>query len=203
MTLRKGLLIVFEGIDGSGKSTQIQFLKRKLREMRLPFRSFREPTRGRWGKIIREKARKAGSLTPGQELELFIRDRRENVSRNLRPALAAKKLVLLDRYYFSTIAYQGARGIDQDKIRAANEAFAIRPDLVFILDLDPRKGLGRIAGRSTREAHFEQEERLVKVREIFRGFRGRLFVHLDAGLPADELSRRVFGRVLRLICKAS
>ena len=203
MTLRKGLLIVFEGIDGSGKSTQVQLLKNRLREMRLPFRSFREPTRGKWGKKIRQKARRAGSLTPEQELELFLRDRRENVRRNLRPALAAKKIVLLDRYYFSTIAYQGARGIDPDKIRAANEEFAVIPDLVFILDLDPRKGLGRIEGRSVREAHFEQEERLVKVREIFLGLKGRMFVHLDGGLPADELGRKIFSRVLPLIRKVS
>jgi dTMP kinase len=202
MALRQGLLIVFEGIDGSGKSTQVQLLKKKLREMKLAVRAFREPTHGKWGKKIREKAREAGSLTPEEELNLFVRDRRENVRRNLRPALAAKKIVLLDRYYFSTIAYQGGRGLDPEQIRAVNEEFAVKPDLVFILDIDPGKGLGRIKGRAVREAHFEREDYLVRVRKIFLSLRGRMFVRLDAGLPAEEISRRVFGRVFRLIRKS-
>ena len=65
-----------------------------------------------WGREIKRLAARADSLTPEEELDLFVKDRRENVERNLRPALAAGKVVVLDRYYFSTIAYQGAKGID-------------------------------------------------------------------------------------------
>ena len=201
MALQKGLLIVFEGIDGSGKSTQVELLKKKLLEMKLAVRSFREPTRGKWGRKIREKAGKAGSLTPDEELDLFVRDRREDVRRNLRPALAAKKIVLLDRYYFSTIAYQGARGLDAEGIRASNEEFAVKPDLVFILDIDPAESLARLEGRAVKEAHFEHQDYLVKVRTIFQTFRGRIFVRLDAGLPSKEISRKIFSRVRRLIKK--
>src|SRR5512137_250225 len=123
-----GLLIVLEGIDGSGKTTQAQALLRRLRRRGRRAVFFREPTRGRWGREIKRLAARADSLTPEEELKLFVEDRRENVEKNLRPALAAGKVIVLDRYYFSTIAYQGAKGIDTRRIRRMNEAFAIPPD---------------------------------------------------------------------------
>jgi len=82
--------------------------------------------------LIKEKAKHPDSLTPQQELELFHKDRRENVEKNLKPALQRRKIIILDRYYFSTIAYQGAKGIDPNWIQTVNEEFAVRPDLVFI-----------------------------------------------------------------------
>ena len=96
----------------------------------------------------------AGSLTPEEELALFLKDRRENVARNIRPALRAGRIVVLDRYYFSTIAYQGAKGLDPERIRRLNERFAPKPDLVFILDLGAGDGLARIAGREGQRRAF-------------------------------------------------
>ena len=166
--MKRGHLIVLEGIDGSGKSTQARRLVRRLAARGIRTVLFREPTRGKWGRLIREMARQAGSLTPEEELELFVRDRRENVARNLEPALAAGKIVVLDRYYFSTIAYQGAKGIDPGRIRRLNERFAVRPDLVFILDIEAGTGLARIGGRGRKDELFEREDYLARVREIFR-----------------------------------
>ena len=137
-------------------------------------------------------------MTPERELELFVKDRRENVERNLEPALRAGKVVVLDRYYFSTVAYQGAKGLDPVRIRRLNERFAPRPDLVFILDLDPEAGLARIAGRGRRDELFEREDYLARVREIFRSFRGRRFVPLDAGRGKRALGRDIWERVRRL-----
>lgn len=194
-----GFLIVLEGIDGTGKSTQAAALLRRLRAAGLPAVRFREPSRGRWGREIKLLARTAGSATPERELELFVADRRENVERNLKPALAAGKVVVLDRYYFSTVAYQGAKGLDPGRLRRLNERFAVRPDLVFILDLDPAGGLARIAGRGRRDELFEREDYLARVREIFRGFRGRKFVHLDAGRSKRALAREIWARVRRLV----
>ncbi len=201
MRLRKGILIVIEGIDGSGKSTQARRLLNKLRALGYEAVAFREPTRGKWGRAIKKMAKQAGSLTPEEELDFFVKDRLENVRKNLRPSLAGKKAVILDRYYFSTIAYQGAKGISPARIRRVNEGFAVKPDLVFILDIEPGRGMGRIRGRKKKDLLFENERYLARVRRIFGGFRGRMFVHLDAGLPKDELSEMIAARVLRLLKK--
>ena len=196
---KRGHLIVIEGIDGSGKSTQAKLLVRRLAARGLRPVLFREPTRGKWGRLIREKARRAGSLTPEEELDLFIRDRRENVTRNLEPALAAGKTAVLDRYYFSTVAYQGAKGIDPGRIRRMNERFVVRPDLVFIVDIDARRGLARIEGRSRRDELFEREDYLARVREIFNGFKGRRFVHIDGNREIKDISDEILDKVLKLL----
>jgi dTMP kinase len=201
MRLKKGLLIVLEGIDGSGKSTQAGRLLRKLQALGYETVSFREPTRGKWGRAIRKMAKSAGSLTPQEELDLFVKDRRENVQENIRPALSGKKVVILDRYYFSTIAYQGAKGIDPAYIRRLNERFVVKPDLVFILDIEAGRGLGRIRNRRRKDLLFERERYLTRVRRIFGGFGGRKFIHLDAARPKEELAREITARVLQLIQK--
>ena len=193
--LKKGILVVLEGIDGSGKTTQARSLLRRLRYRGYKAVFFREPTRGKWGREVKKLAARADSLTPDEELDLFVRDRRDNVAKNLVPALEAGKVVVLDRYYFSTIAYQGAKGIDTGKIRRMNEAFAVRPDLVVVLDVDARAGLARIRGRKTRDELFEREDYLVRVARIFRGFAGPEFVHLDGRSDRRAVGRAVWSRV--------
>lgn len=199
MPVRKGVLIVFEGIDGAGKSTQARRLLQRLRVRGYDAVSFREPTRGRWGRRIRKLAKMPGSVSPEEELNLFVRDREENVARNLKPALAVGKIVVLDRYYFSTIAYQGAKGLDPVRIRKMNERIAVPPDLVFILDIGAGPGLARIHSRKQKDLLFEKERYLRKVRAIFRGLKGRKFVHLDASRSRDETAREIWSRVSRLL----
>jgi dTMP kinase len=183
---RRGRLVVLEGIDGSGKTTQARAL-------------IREPTRGRWGREIKRLAARADSLTPGEELELFVKDRRENVTQNLEPALAAGKVVVLDRYYFSTIAYQGAKGIDAGRIRRMNEAFAVKPDLVVILDVEAKAGLERISGRKRRDELFEREDYLIRVARIFRGFEGPTFVHIDGRGDRRAIGKAIWAEVEPLL----
>jgi dTMP kinase len=196
---RRGLLVVLEGIDGSGKTTQARLLLRRLRYRGHEAVFFREPTRGRWGRQIKRLAARADSLTPAGELELFVKDRRENVSKNLIPALEAGKVVVLDRYYFSTIAYQGAKGIDPLEIRRMNEAFAVKPDLVIILDVEAEAGLGRIRGRRTRDELFEREGYLVRVGEIFRSFKGPGFVHIDGSGDRRAIAQAIWAEVAPLL----
>ena len=191
MAVQEGILIVLEGIDGAGKSTQAEILLKGLQEKGYDVVYFREPSKGKWGQEIKKKAADPDSLSPEEELDLFLKDRKENVKKNLRPALEKKKIVILDRYYFSTIAYQGAKGIDQERIRRVNEEFVVEPDLVFFLDVDPRGGLDRIKNRKKKDRLFERAEYLVKVREIFRSFRGKKFFHIDASKPEKEISTEI------------
>ncbi len=197
--MQKGILIVFEGIDGSGKSTQAEILLERLQEEDFDAVYFLEPSKGKWGREIKKKALHPDSLSPEEELDLFLKDRRENVEKNLKPALKKKRVVILDRYYYSTIAYQGAKGIDEKLIRRINEEFVVQPDLVFIFDIDPQKGLERIENRKKKDRLFEREDYLVKVREIFRSFKGEKFVHIDALKSKEEISKEIQEIVLRII----
>ena len=199
MKIRHGLLIVLEGIDGSGKTTQARSLLRRLRSRGWEAVFFREPSRGKWGREIKRKAARADSLTPPDELALFVKDRRENVEKNLKPALRKGKVVVLDRYYFSTIAYQGAKGIDPRRIRRMNEAFAVKPDLVIILDIAAGEGLARLAGRKTRDELFEREDYLARVAKIFKNFRGPGILHLDGRGDRLSVGRAIWARVATLL----
>ena len=106
---RKGRLIVFEGIDGTGKSTHIGHLRKYLEDRGVEVVQSFEPTRGPWGRMLRDSA-VTGRLSVREEVDLFLKDRREHVETLIAPALARGAWVLLDRYYLSMMAYQGARG---------------------------------------------------------------------------------------------
>ncbi|MFB0564618.1 MAG: dTMP kinase [Candidatus Aminicenantaceae bacterium] len=191
ITLKKGILIVIEGIDGSGKSTQAELLQQKLRSKGFDVVCFQEPSKSKWGREIKRKAIYPDSLSPEDELNLFLKDRKENVEKNLIPALKERKVVVLDRYYYSTISYQGARGIDPERIKRMNEQFAPQADLVFILDVDARTGLERIKDRKKKEKLFEHEDYLVKVRKIFKSFKGKNIHQIDGSKTSKEISEEI------------
>jgi dTMP kinase len=171
------MFIVIEGIDGTGKSTQAQQLAAWLREQGREVIVDYEPTLGVHGKKLRDSF-VYGRLAPEEELELFLADRREHVEQVIAPALAAGKTVILDRYYFSNMAYQGAVGFDPAEIRRRNEAFAPVPDLLFILDLDVDTALSRIGGRGDTANEFEKRENLERCREIFLSLRDEPFARV-------------------------
>ena len=104
-----GILVAFEGIDGAGKTTQATLLEQWLHDSGIALVRTKEPTNGRWGKLVRESAA-TGRLAPAEELNAFLQDRKEHVETLLAPSLREGKAVIVDRYYFSTAAYQGARG---------------------------------------------------------------------------------------------
>lgn len=140
-----------------------------------------EPTHGVWGKKIRKilvEGRKG--ISPEEELALFINDRKEDVTLNIAPALEQKKVVLIDRYYYSTAAYQGALGLDPEKICRENEQFAPKPDRVFIFKASPVQCLERIRkSRADGPNTFEQLEYLTKVQNIFDQFSGAQVRRID------------------------
>jgi dTMP kinase len=193
MRLCEGVLLAFEGIDGAGKTSQARRPEASLREAGYPVIYTQEPTGGPTGQRLRALiAAGRGGLPPEEELDLFVRDRREHVAAVIRPGLERRQVVLLDRYYFSTMAYQGALGLDPQAIRRVNEAFAPRPLLTFLLDLPPGAALDRIRGsRPAAPDTFEREEYLEPVRAVFAGFRGPEVLHLDAMEPADIVAARI------------
>ena len=200
MTKKRGVLIAFEGIDGTGKSTQIELLARRLRRTGLEVVTTFEPTNGRHGRRLRELFSNRAELDPDRELELFMADRREHVGELINPALAAGKVVLTDRYYFSTAAYQGAAGHNPAHILAANEAFAPRPELVLLLTADPAVGVRRVRElRGERLNDFEQEEYLQKVAAIFADLRDSNICRIDAAGEIARVHERIWSPVHRLL----
>ena len=135
--MKRGRLVAFEGLDGSGKSTQLERQAARLRAAGHDVVATREPTPGPNGRRIRELAA-AGERAPApDELALFVADRREHVAEVIAPALARGALVLTDRYFLSTVAYQGARGLDPERLLRESEAEFPLPDLALLFDLDP------------------------------------------------------------------
>jgi len=165
---RTGRLIVFEGIDGTGKSTQIVLLAKKLEERGFEVVSTREPTDGTYGNKIRDLYNNRGSVSKQEELDLFLKDRRDHVDNLITPALQRGSLVLTDRYYLSTAAYQGAAGMDVEEILKRNESFAPSPDLAIIIELPPEESVRRIEQyRKESLNDFEQENYLRQVAQLF------------------------------------
>lgn len=196
MPSARGLFIVIEGIDGTGKSTQARMLEEWMRGRGRSVVRDREPTDGPWGRRLRESAA-TGRLSPGDELEFFLRDRREHVEKLISPSLAVGTDVILDRYYFSTMAYQGARGLDPAEIRLRNEEFAPLPDLLLILDLPVTDAISRIGARGDQANEFEKRENLERCREIFLSLAGEPFAHVIASGGGIE---EVQEKLRRVVC---
>ncbi len=186
--MKQGFFIVIEGIDGTGKSTQARTLADWFRTQGCDVALSREPTDGLWGKKLRESAQ-TGRLSPADELDYFLKDRRQHVEELILPSLAAGKIVILDRYYFSTMAYQGTRGIDPREIRRKNEEFAPLPDLLLILDLDVDTALQRIGSRGDTANEFEQRTSLESCRNLFLSLHNEPFCRIiDASKGPGEVA---------------
>jgi len=190
--VNRGRLVVFEGIDGSGKSTQLGLLAEQLRESHLAPIVTKEPTDGRWGRKIRAMARSGEVIAPEEELRWFLEDRREHVEKVMRPGIEAGRIVLSDRYYLSTVAYQGARGFDPQALLAQAEAEFPMPDLALIFELDPEAGLARVQARGdAAEPTFEEAGFLARVAAVFRALDRPYLARIDASRPIEAVARAV------------
>ncbi|MCC8537196.1 dTMP kinase [Xanthomonas axonopodis pv. poinsettiicola] len=189
-----GLLIAIEGIDGAGKTTLARSLATTLQQAGARVVLSKEPTNGPWGTQLRQSAA-TGRLSADQEADLLIRDRHEHVETLIAPALARGDIVILDRYFPSMVAYQGAAGLPLDALLERN-AFAPRPDVLLLLDLPPPTGLARIRARGDAPNHFETQDNLERCRAIFNGLQlpGKHVV--DASADADSVLRRALAIVV-------
>lgn len=202
----RGLFISFEGIEGSGKTTQISMLSDHLLARGRFVRLTREPG----GTLIGDRVRKIlldpanAALDPRAELLLYAAGRAQHLAELIRPALGEGMIVLCDRFSDATIAYQGfGRGLDKDLIGNLDRLVTggMRPDLTVLLDIDASTGLARARGRNSRhglqeEARFENE-RLPFHERVRRGYLelakqepGRFRV-VDASPPPEEIQREV------------
>lgn len=190
--MKRGALLVFEGIDGSGKSTQLARLAARLRAAGHDVHETREPSDGPHGRRIRAAAAAGEALTAEEELALFVADRREHVAGEVAPTLARGAIVLCDRYVLSTAAYQGARGLDPERLLREGEAAFPWPDLALVFDLAPEAGLARVRARGRPlDPRFEEPEFLARVAANFRAFARPYVVHV----PADGAPETVAARV--------
>jgi dTMP kinase len=161
-------LVTIEGLDGSGKTTQMDLLTDHLKQMAVPFVRLREPSELPTGQQIRKLIQSQQDLYPQRLLELFINDRLEDLRQNIRPALAAGKIALLDRYLYSNAAYQGvdlgwARVIEQN----LTQGVAL-PHKSFLLEIAPQEGLGRVEERGEGKTTFEKSAFLQQVANNYR-----------------------------------
>lgn len=162
----RGAFIVIEGIDGAGKTTQTLGLETFLLRNDVAAIRSKEPTDGPWGYKIRQSA-KTGRMSAEDEIHAFSEDRREHVANLIEPSLSAGKTVILDRYFYSTIAYQSVAGYDHERItKRMMESFPI-PDVVVLLDVPAEVGIARVVDRDTQPNKFESLDNLRQVREAF------------------------------------
>ncbi|MCK5516755.1 MAG: dTMP kinase [Desulfobulbaceae bacterium] len=194
----QGFLIVFEGTDGTGKSTQLQLLYDALRRKGYPVIATREPTDGQYGQKIRQLYKNREKYSSEEELELFLADRKEHVETLLVPALNRGEIILCDRYFLSTAAYQGAIGFDPETVLARN-SFAPEPDLALLFQLPVDIGLSRIiSGRGETPDDFEQDENLQKVAAIFTTIDRPYIRKIDASESIESVHQSVMEHVAAL-----
>ncbi len=201
--LNKGLFIVFEGIDGVGKTTQIRLLAKKYMDQGFSIIQTKEPTNGQWGQKIREIEKHGrDQISLDYELNLFMKDREEHVSSVIGPALKKKQIILSDRYYYSSIAYQGALGLDPAYIQKINEERFPKPDIVILLDASPTVSISRIikGRREKNNQGYEQEDYLIEVRKIFKKLMADPIVQeIDGGLSKETIFKKIEGHIDNLV----
>ncbi|TVR07912.1 MAG: dTMP kinase [Phormidium sp. GEM2.Bin31] len=197
-----GQLIVFEGIEGAGKTTQLQRAAAWLRsQVAVPVLTTREPGGTLLGQELRHlllKVRDADEIAPRSELLLYASDRAQHVEQYLKPNLAQGAIILCDRYTHSTLAYQGyGRQLDLELIQQLNAIATggLQPDLTVWLDLAPEVGLQRIQQRG--EPNRLEREALAFHQRVRQGYLSlaqqdpERMIRLNAEAPAEEIEQEI------------
>ena len=196
----RGFFICVEGLDGCGKTTQTKLLVRRLRRKRYAAIYTAEPSRGKIGKFIKRHClhgeKRVSSII---EALLFAADRFEHVEDVIVPAIGKGKIVVSDRYVYSSLAYQGAAGLDSEWIAKVNE-HAIHPDLAFFIDVKPEVVVKRLKPKKSVMENLQTQQ---KVREVYMKFveNGEL-VKIDGNGSVQEVAESILKAVLKGFGKA-
>jgi dTMP kinase len=188
----RGVFICVEGLDGCGKTTQAKLLVRRLRR-RYDAVYTAEPSKGRIGTFVKRYclhgAKRGSSIV---EALLFAADRVEHVENEVLPALQKGRIVVSDRYVYSSLAYQGAAGLDVEWIQRLNE-HAIRPDLAIFIDVEPETVVQRLKPKKSVMENLETQR---KVREVYIKFveKGEL-VEIDGNGSKKEVAENILSVV--------
>lgn len=198
---KRGIFICVEGLDGCGKTTQTKLLVRRLRKKGYDVTYTAEPSRGEIGSFIKKYClhglERVSSVV---EALLFAADRFVHVEKEVIPALDEGKLVVSDRYVYSSLAYQGAAGLDVKWIETINE-HAMRPDLAIFIDVEPEIVIQRLKPNKSVMENLETQR---KVREVYMKFaeKGEL-VKINGNKSKKEVANDILRVVLRFAVKAS
>ncbi len=192
------MFVTFEGLDGSGKSTQAELLRARLEADGVDVVSTREPGGTELGEGLRDLVLHGGHVGPWAEALIYVAARAQLVDDVIRPALERGASVICDRYLDSSVAYQGvARGLGLERMLELNLAAIgqVVPDRTFLLELEPSAVASRIQrhhDRLEREGDDFRERAAAGYRELAERFPERIVV-LDATLPPDVLAEEVYG----------
>ena len=205
--MKKGIFIVVDGIDGSGKSEIVKMLHNYLfSNKKYRILTTREPTSGIYGNQIRHMLKKEKNpvVSSRKLLQLFIKDRKQHLKNTIEPFLKRSNahelnIVLCDRYYYSTIAFQGAQGLSIKELIAKNKGFR-KPNIAFVLDVEPSVALKRIEYR--KKEKFEQLDFMKKIRANFLKLQKLLNDNIkiiDSSKPLKDVFDRIRKEVNKIL----
>lgn len=192
MKIKTPLLIVFEGIDGAGKSTQAKLLYSFCQD-KVSATLLQEPTDSQYGKTLRKMLKGQIAGTREELLDLFIQDREYDVNHNIMPLLKKGYVVIVDRYFYSTAAYQAGDGIKpSDIVRMNIEKGFPMPERVYFIDIDPAVALERIHKRSGENKEiFETVHVLETIRKNYLSIVDSTFAIIQGNFTVENIFREV------------
>lgn len=199
MVSRVGVFIVIEGIDGAGKTLHSRGLCIQLHKRGFDVRYTAEPSNSFIGQLLREEFLYRRKAPPEVEALLFAADRFQHVKNEILPMLQQNSVIVSDRYYYASIAYQSAQGVDTEWIRCIN-SFAPKPDLAIYLDVPADVAMSRIRRNKSVMEKIEFER---KVREIYLDLvKQNELIYVDGNKPVETVSREIFNLALEIVSKA-
>lgn len=188
------MFIAFEGLDGSGSSTQSRLLADRLEKNGKPSLLTKEPTSDTpVGKMIREILQHKWSASPEGLQLLFCADRAEHLKNEIEPALQSGRVVISDRYLYSTLAY-GGMSVDMEWLKELNKNFRL-PDITFLFRLSPEECISRIAGRGSDFELFEKTDKLAKIWENYEKIAAEFpnIQIVDASREIEVIAEEIWG----------